>query len=210
MPLHYSETLAGDCRILLWKLEENEDSLRALLPVTDDHTELATITHPQKRREWLAGRVLIKTLAEQQLTTSYKGMWKDEHGKPFLVDSTCPISITHTVDYVAGVLHEHRPVGIDMEKIHPKLIRTAPKYLSEAELAHAGEDVAKLCIYWCAKEALYKLHGRKKVSFKDAIAIESFEVTSTTLYGTLTEADLRVSARVHIRWVKDYCLAVAL
>ncbi|GAB3172961.1 4'-phosphopantetheinyl transferase family protein [Telluribacter humicola] len=210
MPLHYTELLNDDCRVWLWKLDEDEDQLRELLPVTDDHAEFDTITHPQKRREWLAGRILVKKLVEELTSVEYRGMWKDEHGKPFLIDSSCPISITHTADYVAGVLHQHSPVGIDMEKVHPKLIRTARKFLSDPEVQQAGAHLTRLCMYWCAKEALYKLNGRKKVSFRDSITIAPFTDNATVLEGTLTDADRLVRARIHIRWVEDYCLAVAI
>lgn len=210
MPLHYAETTPDYCRLLLWKLDEDEDQLRELLPVTNDHAEFDTITHPQKRREWLAGRVLVKKLVEDQACQQYQGMWKDEHGKPFLVGASCPISITHTSEYVAGVLHQSLPVGIDMEKVHPKLIRTARKFLSDPEVQQAGDHLIRLCMYWCAKEALYKLNGRKKVSFRDSIAIAPFAEDATVLEGTLTDTDRQVRARIYIRWVEDYCLAVAV
>jgi 4'-phosphopantetheinyl transferase len=210
MPVTYTELLPDQCPLVLWQLTETEEQLRAQAHSADDSAELDTIGHPQKRREWLAGRALIRYLVESQVGHKYLGLWKDEHGKPFLVEVPCLLSITHTLGYVAGVLHASRPVGIDMERVSTKLVRTATKYLSEAELVESQHDPVRLAMYWCAKEALFKLHGRKKVSFRDDISIAPFSEQATTLSGTLSDGAQQVTATIRIRWVGDYCLAVAI
>ncbi|GAB2788221.1 hypothetical protein GCM10027275_36310 [Rhabdobacter roseus] len=208
MPLVHYEPLLQSGQLLLWKLDESTEELRTLYALPYNQEELRGISHPQKVREWLAGRLVIRQLAERA-GINYQGLRKDEHGKPFLVGSSCPISVTHSLDYVAAVLHPDRPVGIDMEKKHEKLIRTSSKYLSEAELLQAGGDVAKLCMYWCAKEALFKLNGRQKVSFRDHIRIAPFEEDSLRLDGTLTDDGVVRSAALYVQWVGSYCLVIA-
>jgi 4'-phosphopantetheinyl transferase len=211
MPLVHSEKIEENSTLLLWKLTETEEELHTSLGSAYNSEDLETISHPQKKREWLASRLLIKILVEQ-FGLIYEGTHKDEHGKAFLVNNASHISITHTFDYVAAVINPSAPVGIDMEKSDPKLQRTARKYLSDPEFAHAENDVATLCTYWCAKEAIYKLYGKKKISFKNSIFIEPFHNSAQLIKGKLSDDDenLQIHSPIHIRWFEDYCLAVSI
>ncbi|CAG4991226.1 hypothetical protein DYBT9275_00707 [Dyadobacter sp. CECT 9275] len=208
MPLVHSEKLEGNTTLFLWKLDEGEEELRARLGSKYNLEDLESITHPQKIREWLASRLLIQLLVEGN-ETIYEGTQKDEHGKAFLVNNNHHISLTHTHDYVAAVINPDLPVGIDMEKVDYKLQRTANKYLSPEEYAHADGELKTLCIYWCAKEALYKQYGKKKISFRDAIHVAPFDSGDTQVNGFLRDEEIFITARVFLRWFDDHCLAVS-
>lgn len=211
MPLVHSETIEETCTLLLWQLTETEEELREMLGPAFISAEIEAISHPQKIREWLASRLLIKLLA-RKFGIAYVGLKKDQHGKAFLIDNDSHISITHTFDYVAVALNPSATVGIDMEKSDPKLQRTSRKYLSTPEFEHAGDEIPKLSMYWCAKEALYKLYGKKKISFRESIYINPFEDSDSTLTGELAdeEENLVVKSSIHIRWVDGHCLAISL
>jgi 4'-phosphopantetheinyl transferase len=211
MPLVHSEKIEETSTLLLWKLTETESELHESLGFLYNLIDLETISHPQKRREWMASRILIKILVEQ-FGLNYEGTHKDEHGKAFLVNNASHISITHTFDYVAAVINATAPVGIDMEKTDLKLQRTAGKFLSLPEFEHAGNQLEVLCMYWCAKEALYKRYGKKKISFKKSIFIEPFNKFQQTIKGVLSDEDedLKVKSQIHVRWFDDYCLAVSV
>ncbi|TDE16705.1 4'-phosphopantetheinyl transferase family protein [Dyadobacter psychrotolerans] len=211
MPLVHSEKIEENSTLLLWSLTESETELRESLGFTYNFGDLESISHPQKIREWLASRLLIKTLAEQS-GRFYEGTHKDEHGKAFLVNNDSHISLTHTADYVAAVINLSSPVGIDMEKMSDKLQRTSRKFLSEEEQLRAGQDLTALCIYWCAKEAIYKLYGKKKISFKDSIFIEAFSENDVQISAVLTDPEEKVTVHspVHLRWFGDHCLAIAI
>jgi len=211
MPLVHSEKIEENSTLLLWSLTESEQELRESLGSAYNFNDLESISHPQKIREWLASRLLIKTLAEQT-GRFYEGTHKDKHGKAFLVNNDSHISITHTADYVAAVINPLSPVGIDMEKMSEKLQRTSRKFLSESEQVHAGDDMSALCIYWCAKEAVYKLYGKKKISFKESILIERFSPGAIQISASLidTEEKITVYSPVHLRWFGDHCLAIAI
>jgi 4'-phosphopantetheinyl transferase len=209
MPVVHTENITDTCKLMVWELSESEETLYHALPLHANTEEFLTISHPQKKREWLAGRLVISQLVEQ-LGLPYRGLWKDEHGKPFLVGYPHFISLTHTQDYIGAVLHPTRPIGIDMEKKHEKLLRTASKYLADPERERAGDCIEDLCALWCCKEALYKLNGRKKVSFKDDIHIQPFEPNAPMAAGVLNENGQSIRADLHLRWIGDYCLAVAV
>ncbi len=171
MPIIKQYNLANGCHAIVWQITETLDWLQNNLIATEEEWRFfETISHPQKQLEWLAGRKALQTLAAQ-LNLTYKGTFKDDFGKPYLIDNQVHISLTNTAKFVAVALHFEQPVGIDMEKISPKLQIIAHKFLSETEFHSSQKDLLRLAFCWCSKEAIYKLFGQKKVSFKDHIFI---------------------------------------
>ncbi|NOS91391.1 MAG: 4'-phosphopantetheinyl transferase superfamily protein, partial [Cyclobacteriaceae bacterium] len=153
MPLHKIEQYnQGGWGI--WHIEETEEEL-AFDAFEQAPLELVSTT---KRLEWLTARVLIRHLIEQN-NFAYNGLIKDKFGKPFLRDLSLQISLTHSFPFVAAQWHKMLPVGIDLEQPKEKLLKVGPRVLSAEEWKDANSDQTKLCIYWCAKEALYKNYG---------------------------------------------------
>ncbi|WP_025763807.1 4'-phosphopantetheinyl transferase family protein [Dyadobacter tibetensis] len=208
MALVHSEQINSQTTLYLWKLTEEEMELRGMLRNKYNMEDLEAISHPQKKREWLASRLLLQHLAEQT-GLPYKGTYKDEHGKAYLTELDRPISLTHTKDYVAVVMGREEMVGVDMERLDPKLSRTAPKYLTWNEYEHADEDLRALAAYWCSKEAMFKLYGKKKISFKDNIYIPPFDIEAEIITGELRDEDHLLRAQIQLRWIEDYCMAIA-
>ena len=157
-----------------WKINEDESSLMEELP---SEKISPTITNPLKRLEYLTGRVLIKTLLNRW-NLPYEGLTKDPSGKPFLAGSEIQISLSHSYPYVAAILHRHKNVGIDLEQPKNKLLRIAPRVLAPPELKDAGENIIKHCIYWCAKEALLKIYGKKDLIFSKNLLVTPFSLHS--------------------------------
>ena len=156
----------------LWKIQEDEKSLAAEVP----HDEIsATITSPFKRLEFLAGRALVKLLLSEW-RLPYRGLRKDPYGKPFLADTDLQISLSHSYPYVAAIIHRSKSVGIDLEQPKTKLLRIASRVLAVGELTDAGENVVKHCIYWCAKETLIKIYGKKDLIFSKNLLIDPFHL----------------------------------
>lgn len=175
--------ITSDCVAWLQAITEDEPTLRAGLPLTmSEQEELAGISHPAQRVEWLACRVAIQQLTELQ-GMPYRGLQKDEFGKPYLIDSPWHISLSHTGGWAAAVLHRSRPVGIDIEPIREQFRRVVPRVLSESEIAHAAGNPNRLAVYWCAKEALYKLYGKRQLTFREHLHIEPFADGASHLVG---------------------------
>jgi 4'-phosphopantetheinyl transferase len=157
----------------LWRISENEETLGDLLTFREEIP--ANLTNREKRLEWIAGRVLTQSLLEN-FGIAYQGIIKDDYGKPFLRNSTFHISLSHSYPFVAAILDRENTVGIDLEQPKVKLLRIAPRVLSLDELVDAGEDVTKHCIYWCAKEALIKIYGKKNLTLAKNLRIEPFHI----------------------------------
>jgi 4'-phosphopantetheinyl transferase EntD len=157
----------------LWRITEDEAALRAVI----DRFEMisGTLNNPQKRLEWLSGRMAAKTLMES-LKKPFHGIIKDKHGKPFLKDHRFHLSLSHSFPYVAVLIDFNHPAGIDLEQPKSKLIRVASRIHHQEELRDLGTDIVKHCVYWCAKESLVKLHGKKDLIFSENMFIEPFEL----------------------------------
>lgn len=157
----------------LWRITEDIDTLRQ--QVTHGETIPHTLSHPIKQIEWFAGRVLLARLFEE-LSLSFQGITKDVHGKPFPSGHDHHISLSHSFPFVAALVDRNGPVGIDLEQPKVKLFRVAHRIFSKSELKDAGNDLIKHCVYWCAKEALLKWHGKKDLTFAEHLLIEPFQL----------------------------------
>jgi phosphopantetheinyl transferase len=181
MPLIKIQKYNNESAWGLWFISETEETLKKLIPEDIDNS----IQYPAKRLEWMAGRSLLLELVKS-FNLEYKGIYKDEAGKPFLNNLPHHISLTHSYPYVAAQIDTSHNVGIDLEQPKQKLLRIAPRILSEFELNDAGENIIKNCVYWCAKEAMYKYNGRKGIHFSTQLLIEPFELQNHgELKGTL-------------------------
>ncbi|GGD41590.1 hypothetical protein GCM10011514_02000 [Emticicia aquatilis] len=208
MPIILEKKYENDISLAVWQITESHDELQAMLPseiLTD--AELASISHPQKQVEFFCSRLVIKYLANS-LGIKYLGVKKDEHGKPYLVGSNWQMSITHTSNYVAAVMHPSEALGMDMEKPSEKLKRIAHKFLSESERINAEGDIEKLCIYWSAKEALYKLYGKRKVIFNENLHVFPFQKEQKKITGKLTINELDEKYSIYIEKIDGYILVV--
>ena len=159
---------------LLWRIDEPE----ALLIKESTADILAQpaykkIAHPARRREWLAARLALKKLLTE-LGHAYTQLPKDAWERPYLVSSPIHLSIAHCASFALAAVDQENPIGIDIQLPCKQLQSVKEKFLDEDEVKDSGNDIEKLCIYWCAKEAIYKTQGRKRLSLKQDIRIQGF------------------------------------
>ena len=159
----------------LWLIQENEEELQKELG--NDYQVPDSFTNLNKRLEWLAGRLLIRALLHS-MNLPFNGIVKDQFGKPFLKNLPHHISLSHSYPYVAVIIDHDKTVGIDLEQPKEKLLKIAPRILAYDELADAGEDITKHCVYWCAKEALIKVYGKKDLTLAENLIISPFQLES--------------------------------
>jgi phosphopantetheinyl transferase len=171
----------------IWRIDENEEMLAGEIAPVEQISE--TITHVNKRLEWLAGRVLVKRLLIS-MQLPFQGITKDLFGKPFPKGYPYYLSLSHSYPYVAALVDKNIAVGIDLEQPKHKLLKIAPRIFTTREQIDAGNDVVKHCIYWCAKEALIKVYGQKDLVFAENLIIEPFELqASGNLSGRIVVGD---------------------
>lgn len=156
-----------------WKIEESPTTLVDYTQLsTADLTEWHTIRHPRKSLEWLASRAALAAILTS-LGLPVVGTRKDDKGKPYPINGNYCISLANAYPYGIAMFHDYRSIGIDIELPNDKLLRTQHKFLNSAEIETTRNRLTHLCAYWCVKEALYKLYGRKLLSLKDQIIVYS-------------------------------------
>ena len=211
MPIVFSKNISENCIITLWKIEENADFFLKYLGIKEENlATCSNATHSIKQLEWLASRTCVKYTVEL-LEHNYQGIEKDEHNNPYLSDIQGFVSLSHTSNYAVAIVSLEEEVGVDIERISDKLSRVAHKFLSEPERLHAGDDLLKMCIYWCAKESLYKWYGKKNLSFKENICIEPFGGNPTMLTGEIfIDGILKTEHQLEVFYVEDYVITATV
>ena len=173
MPLYLKKELEDKTRIGVWQVTETEEELKALTSVpSDELEEISFIRSESLRRQKLAVRALLDEMFEDKVYLSHH-----DNGKPYIENCVTNISITHTEKYVAVILNDHEDVGIDIESLSRDFSSVEKKALSEDEIDDLEEDEKRngqLAIYWCAKEAIYKMLGQYDVNFAEQIEVEKF------------------------------------
>lgn len=173
MPLEKLEKRSDQTVWGLWHIGETETDL--MPSICEFESIPANITHEQKRLEFCVGRVLAKTLLEKA-GGKFEGIVKDQFGKPFFKNNSYQLSLSHSYPYVGALIHQHQSAGIDVEQFKPKLLRIAPRIMHAEELQDAGSDAIKHTVYWCAKETLIKIYGKKDLTFAENLLISPFSL----------------------------------
>lgn len=172
MGLYLKKELENEAVIGVWQITETEEELKELSSTpSDEMEEISFIRSESLRKQRLAVRALLNTLFDEKVYLSHH-----DNGKPYLENNPVNISITHTEKYVAVILHEEENVGIDIESLDRDFSAVEKKALSEDEIDDLEDDKRneQLAIYWCAKEAVFKLLSRYNVDFAEQIEIERF------------------------------------
>lgn len=168
MPLFKKEEITEGVSYAIWKTEEGLDELLGLYNLDEsESSELFSFKVKAKQEEWLSARLALKMLLPNQTYT----VTKDRFGKPHLDINGLHISISHAKGYGAAAISSKAPLGIDIEHERPQIHRIAHKFLHHSEKVWAADDTSKLTQIWCAKEALYKLHGRTQLIFAEQLTV---------------------------------------
>jgi phosphopantetheinyl transferase len=155
----------------IWKITESVEELQSAIILREDEEILyRSFVAESRKKQWLAYRLLIRALLKpDDFPVEY-----DQAGKPFLAGSDFHISVTHTDDLAAVIISRFARVGIDIEKIRPRIENVRERFLSTEESASIGTErrLERLTLAWCAKEALYKLYGVRNLDFRENIMVE--------------------------------------
>ena len=172
-------------------------------PVTT--TGMAKLKSPHRRIEWLAVRVLLKTLTGDEKRVGYL-----PNGRPFLEDGSYSLSISHTKGYVSVLLSSSQAlVGIDIEQTGERVRKVAHKFVGPSEVIslYDNSDIWALLLHWSAKESMFKCLDTPEVDFINHLHIHPFQVQSS---GTFQAHETRTpSAReytVHYLLHPDFVL----
>jgi phosphopantetheine--protein transferase-like protein len=207
MAIAYKKQIDDDTEFALWKIEEKADDLYSQLQLNaHEKAYVEQLSHGKRHLHWLGTRVLLRKMLN---TEEYIASRVDEHGKPYLVDIPYHISLSHSFDYAAVMTSKTRPVGIDIEQIKDKVERIAHKFMRPQEMAFIKDQhkIQQLYVCWCAKEAVYKCHGQKEVSFADNISLEPFNFADKGIVSAhLNKGAINLDYKVDYMQYEDYMI----
>lgn len=190
MPLWYYEQINDALQFGVWMITENEQELLSHLFLNKEEFELLQSFRSEKRRkQWLSYRVLIRTIVQ---TDFIYRIDYDEHGKPFLTNPPRNISISHSGNLSAVLICSDLELqhGLDIQHVCCGIQRVLPRVMTDEELKawREHEDIIHAYYYWCAKEAVFKIEGKKLPSLQH-VFIHPFmpgqkETNARTSFGT--------------------------
>ena len=150
------------------------------LIAAEDVASAMRFQNEKRRREHLAWRRIVRRELGLKVHIDYNDV-----GAPIVDTADRWISVAHGGESVAVAIAD-RPVGVDIESLSRDFDRVALRYMTDAEIA-LSEDRRWACFVWCAKEAMYKLYGRRGVELRGELRVDSFDSESMTLYGGMAD-----------------------
>ncbi|MCH2223376.1 MAG: 4'-phosphopantetheinyl transferase superfamily protein [Crocinitomicaceae bacterium] len=134
--------------------------------LTDTEVQrLLTFKSTKRRQEYTATRILRSRIFGK------KHIYYSEIGAPYIKDIP-HFSISHSNHQVGIAVNEDYYIGLDLESYRSNILSLRDKFLSQHERDHididSSLDITKI---WSAKEALYKLAGRKKIIFSEELIL---------------------------------------
>lgn len=165
--------LESGCRLGIWEITESFDELRSMVSLESEEVNtLERFRNISRKLEWLSVRTLINELTGENSRIIY-----NEDRKPFLLDNSSHISISHSHEYTSILLSRFKRVGIDLEFMSHRISRISDRFINENEKITDSPELLRyhLYIHWCAKEALYKICDKKNINFKKNLTIKPFD-----------------------------------
>lgn len=205
MPLFYNENIELTTQIGLWKINESESELANGLELSKDALiRLSKRRSKVHRKGYLAIRKLLKSHNIQTLNHKY-----DKNGAPYLTDGR-HLSISHSKD-IAAIAISSKPVGVDLEFFHEKIVSIAPRFLHPKESSDLkkNKDIHYLSQIWTAKEALYKAFRKPGLNFSKQILIDQLEDNSKEGIGAIIYKNSIKKYKLHFRYFDGFCLSLA-
>ena len=98
------------------------------------------------------------------------------------------------------------PVGIDLQIYNSRIKTIKDKFLNPSEIKLIKNEEEDLHYFWCAKEAVFKAHGRKKIYLKDHIFIRSINRYKKTIQATLVDGNFKKDYSMNYLKIENYYL----
>jgi phosphopantetheinyl transferase len=148
------------------------------LITASDVASASRFQNESRRTEHLAWRRIVRRELGCDVAIDYNSV-----GAPIVDRANTYISASHTTGAVAVAIADV-PVGVDIESLHRGFERVASRYLSHEE-SQLSTDERWAAMVWSAKEAMYKLYGRKGVDLVADLSLTSYDASEGCAYGAM-------------------------
>ena len=190
--------------LFLWKLSETEIELNSNIDLSlSSISKLDLIKSSSQRKQFLGVQNLLKLH-----NINNGSLFYDKNGKPHLSNNKF-ISISHSFEY-CGVIVADVKVGLDIEKLRPKILNISKKFISESDWnlikLSSVENVTKV---WTIKEAVFKAFGHKAIDFKKNIIITSINKKFNKASVSISNNQITENYNIEIYNFSQYLCCVA-
>jgi len=199
-PFNQDSIHLKNCIIHLMRFEQFDpnDFIDHLTP--EETERFFSFKNLKRRQEFVATRVLRHQLF------GFSHIHYTEHGAPYMEDEGF-ISISHAPGIVGIAICRDFQIGLDIEPLRPKALLLKTKFLSEEETQRfETSSELEMTKVWSAKEALYKLAGRKQLIFKTDLLLK--KQTETIWEGRIINPNAHLKAELNIFVKDEYIITV--
>lgn len=162
--------------------------------IPEEKAKIETIRHPEKKLEYAASRYL-----KHQIFGS-KNIRYDSSGSPY-IEGVGFISLSHCNTHIALAVCPDHLVGVDIEEIREKSVKTSRRFITEDEkLFFDQTDQVDMSTLWSLKECLYKLSDRNQLLFQRDILVSK---RSGQFYGTIQKTDGIYEYALHVEQFRN-------
>jgi len=208
MPLVFNNEIENSkAKLGVWEIQESVDFLLESTNLTEkEKIVFGTMRNENRKKQWLASRIILDKLSENNnLSIVY-----EKNGQPLMNDGIHQISISHTSKFVAVILSRFLKVGIDIEGIHPRILKIRHKFVSEIENDFLKNDenlLESLFLIWSAKEAIFKMYGKGNVDFRKNIQVKPFIIqTDGVIESVFSSETVSRDHKLKYRKIEDHML----
>ncbi len=138
------------------------------LITAEDVASASRFQNERRRQEHLTWRRVVRRELGRGVRISYNDV-----GAPVVDLPDTHISVAHGADHVAIAIGNER-VGVDIECYDRDFDSAASRYMSDSEHI-ISTDRRWSAMVWSAKEAMYKLYGRRGVELKSDLRILRYD-----------------------------------
>jgi phosphopantetheinyl transferase (holo-ACP synthase) len=207
MPIVHKEYI-GDHGVLgVWKITESLEELLDMIEFTEgDAKVFEQFKNKARQTHWLSYRLAIRRIMGDITKLEF---YYDEHGKLHFQNHQYNLSVTHSGDYSAVIISNRHHVGIDLELISDRIDGLEDKFMNATEQKRLPEENREkyLTAFWGAKEALFKLYGKRELKFGENIFIDLKEIEDQgSFQGKIKSPDFERDYRINYRVLDNYML----
>jgi phosphopantetheine--protein transferase-like protein len=200
MPFFYQQNINETAHLAIWSIQEPASFFETDIQLT------IPIANEERRTQHLAVRLLFKLMMP---AADLNQMVMADNGKPYLMGLPFHFSFSHCKGYAACAVDD-KPIGIDIEIIHPRIAKVAHKFLNDLEKTMiAGLDekdqLNQLAFFWAAKEAMYKKYEQLGIDFaKDFNILELTRGDRGTLPAVILHKGNKIKVHLDYHFGTDY------
>ena len=200
MPFFYQQNINETAHLAIWSIQEPasffETDIQLAVPIANE----------ERRIQHLAVRLLFKLMMP---AADLNQLFMADNGKPYLIGLPFHFSFSHCKGYAACAVDD-KPIGIDIEIIHPRIAKVAHKFLNDSEKAMIADleqedQLNQLAFLWAAKEAMYKKYEQLGIDFaKDFNILELTKGDRGTIPAAIVHKGNKIDLRLDYHFGADY------